>query len=143
MPEGYIPSDSDVCSGRGKQNWSMAGTVNFRRLIHAAVGRYRAAPLRNHKTAVVVSVVNEIRQQGGHFFKERKCGNSGPWCEIGDTAACKKVGLSIREQANACTPRAVKSRSVQRTKEKKRRAADAVKDCDSIDSEAARLTDTS
>jgi hypothetical protein len=140
MPDGYIPSDSDVCSGRGKQNWNMAGTVNFRRLIHAAVGRYMAATLRNHKTAVVVSVVAEIRRQGGHFFKERKHGNSGPWYEIGDTAACKKVGHSLRVQVNNCTPKAVKSRSVLQAKEETRRAADAVRDCDSA---AARLTEIS
>jgi hypothetical protein len=105
MPEGYIPSDFDVCSGRGKQNWNMTGTVNFRKLIHAAVDRYMAAELRNHKTAVIVSVVDEIRQKDGHFFKERKHGNSGRWYEIGDTAACKKVGHALRDQANDRTTR--------------------------------------
>jgi hypothetical protein len=144
MPDGYIPSDSDVCSGRGKHNWNMAGTVNFRRLIHAAVGRYRAALLRNHKTVVVVSVVAEIRRQGGHFFKERKYGNTGRWCEIGDTAACKKVGHALRVQVNDCTASAVKSRSVHLVKEETRRAADAARDCDStMDSAETRLTETS
>jgi hypothetical protein len=32
MPDGYIPSDSDVRCGRGKQNWNMVGNVNFRRV---------------------------------------------------------------------------------------------------------------
>jgi hypothetical protein len=137
MPDGYIPSDSDVCSGRGKQNWNMKGTVNFRRLIRAAVGRYMAAPLRNHKTAVVVSIVKEIRRQGGHFFKERKYGNTGRWCEIGDTAACKKVGHSLRVEVNKCTASAVKSQSGQRPKEETRCAADAARSCD-----YTRLTET-
>jgi hypothetical protein len=143
MPEGYIPSDFDVCSGRGKQNWNMTGTVNFRKLIHAAVDRYMAAELRNHKTAVIVSVVDEIRQKDGHFFKERKHGNSGRWYEIGDTAACKKVGHALRDQANDRTTRGVKSRSVQRAKKETMRAVDPVRDSVSMDSTEARLTETS
>jgi hypothetical protein len=142
MPEGYVPSDFDVCSGRGKQNFIMTGTVNFRKLIHAAVERYMAAELRNHKTAVIVSVVDEIRQKGGHFFKERKKGNCGPWYEIGDTAACKKVGHALRDQANDRTARTSKSRSVQQAK-KDMRAVDAGRDCISMDSTDERLTETS
>jgi hypothetical protein len=139
MTDGYIPSDSDVCSGRGIHNWNMKGTVNFRKLIHAAVGRYMAAPLRNHKTAVVVSIVHEIRRQGGHFFKERKYGKSGPWCEIGDTAACKKVGHLLRIEVNKCAASAVKSQSGQRAKKETKRAADAARDCVSMDSSWDRL----
>jgi hypothetical protein len=122
MPEGYIPSDSDVCCGRGKQHWRMTGNVNFRKHIHAAVGRYMAAPLRNHKSAVVASVVDEIRREGGNFIKERKCGSSSHWHDIGDTAAREKVGHSLRDQTNnAATP--VKARFAKQANEERRRAS--------------------
>jgi hypothetical protein len=122
MPEGYIPSDLDVCCGRGGHNWNLPGNVNFRKLIHAAVGPYLAAPRRNNKTAVVASVVVEIRRQGGHFFKERH-GSDSPWYDIGDIAAREKVGHSLRDQTNNAASPVKKSRFAQQAKEERRRAS--------------------
>jgi hypothetical protein len=100
MPAGYIPSEFDVCAGRGKTNWNLTGNINFRNMVHASVARYVAASRRNHKTAVVVSIVDEIRRQGGHFFKEQRPNSTGVWYDIGDVAAREKVGHSIRDQVN-------------------------------------------
>jgi hypothetical protein len=96
MPAGYIPSELDVCAGHGRKYWNLKGNVKFRKIVHASVDRYVAASRRNHKTAVVVSIVDEIRRQGGHFFKEQKHGSSDCWYDIGDIAAREKVGHSIR-----------------------------------------------
>jgi hypothetical protein len=130
MPHGYVPSDSDVCCGRGKVNWNMTGNVNFRKLVHASVAQYMQAPLKKEKTAVVVSVVDKIRRQGGRFLKQQqKDGSSDCWFDIGDTAARSKVGHSLRDQVGRSVSEA-KSRLRQANKEQKRRAADAIGDCD-------------
>jgi hypothetical protein len=156
MPDGYIPSDSDVCCGRGKKNWNMTGNVSFRKLIRASVARYMAASLKNEKTAVVISVFDEIRRQGGHFLKQQRHGSSSRWYDIGDAAAREKVGHSLRDQVGRGAS-AAKS-PLQLAKEHTRRAATATSDCDSedstdtteagdsvdsADSVAARLTETS
>jgi hypothetical protein len=109
MPDGYIPSDSDVRCGRGIQNWNMTGNVNFRKVIRASVVRYMAAPSKSDKTAVVVSVVDEIRRQGGCFLKEQQYGSSSCWYDIGNAAARDKVGHSLRDQAGSSANSAAKS----------------------------------
>jgi hypothetical protein len=135
MPDGYIPSEWDVCCGRGKQNWNMTGNVNFRKLIRASVARYVAASLRNEKTAVVISVFDEIRRQGAHFLKQQEQhGSSGCWYDIGDVAAREKVGHSLRDHA-AKSP-------LQLAKEQARCDADFTSDCDSVEPAATSLTHT-
>jgi hypothetical protein len=147
MPDDYIPSDSDVCCGRGKQNWTMTGNVNFRKLIRASVDRYMAAPLKNDKTSVVVSVVYEIRRQGGHFFRQKQHGSSVCWYDIGDAAARDKVSHSLRDQAGTTSASsAAKSLQspLQQAKEQTRRgAADDARVCNSLESAGARPTETS
>jgi hypothetical protein len=97
MRRGYVPSDSDVCCGRGKQHWNMTGNVNFRKLICASVVRYMQGPLKADKTAVIVSVVRKIRRQGGRFLKQQQ--KDGSWYDIGDAAARGKVGHSLRDKS--------------------------------------------
>jgi hypothetical protein len=140
MADGYVPSDSDVCCGRGKQHWNATGNVNFRKVIRASVARYMQGPLKTDKTAVVVSVVDEIRRQGGRFLKQQqKDGSNGCWYDIGDAAARDKVGHSLRDKSTT----SAKS-PLQQAKEQTRQAADAAsRDSDSVDSAAAILTETS
>jgi hypothetical protein len=142
MPEGYIPSDSDVCCGRGKQNWTVAGNIYFRKLIRASLARYIAASSKKEKTAIILSVVDKIRQRGGHFLVKQhhqpQYGSSNYyWYNIGSTAARTKVGHSLRDQlANGARSRnATKSSALRQAKERARRcAADAASDCDSVQS---------
>jgi hypothetical protein len=137
MPDGYIPSDSDICCGRGKRNWNMTGNVNFRKHIRASVARYVVASSRNEKTAVVISVFNEIRRQRARFLKQQQHqhGRSGCWYDIGDAAARKKVSHSLRDHA-AKSP-------LQLAKEQTRRdAGSSTSDCDSVESAAEILTQT-
>jgi hypothetical protein len=144
MPNGYVPSDFDVCSGRGKQNWNHSGNTSFRRLIRMSVDRYLAAPCKSDKTAVVVSIVEKIRQLQGHFLKQD---GKVSWYDIGDAAAREKVGHSLRDQvgsaANAGRPRC--KSPLQQAKEQTRHAATtatAVKsgECDSLDAAATAAT---
>jgi hypothetical protein len=104
----YAPSDNDVCCGRGKQNWNMKGNIYYRKVVRDAVDAYvRAGPSLKHKLAVVASIVDEIRKQGGHFLKEGKKPvdqreedddtDGFFWYDIGDAAARGKVGHSLRD----------------------------------------------
>jgi hypothetical protein len=151
MPSGYIPSDFDVCSGRGKQNWNASGNVKFRKLIHMSVDRYLAAPFKSDKTAIVVSIVSQIRQLQGHFLKQHgtnENSNKGSWYDIGDAAAREKVGHSLRDQvgsaANAGRPKC--KSPLHQAKKRTRHAAATVTvtatttaggECDSFDADTA------
>lgn len=99
LPVGYEPRSRDVCCGRGKRNWNHEGNVWFRNLIQANVDRYIFAPTKTDKTAVVVSVVEQVRSEGAFFVKQDD--DSGRWYDIGDTQAREKVGHSLRDQVTA------------------------------------------
>ena len=98
LPAGYTPGALDICCGRGKRNWNHSGNVAFRNLIQTNVDRYVAAPSKTDKTAVVLSIVDQIRGQGACFLKQHK---SGEWYDIGDAQAREKVGHSLRDQVTA------------------------------------------
>ena len=99
LPVGYEPRSRDVCCGRGKRNWNHEGNVWFRNLIQANVDRYICAPSKTDKTAVVISVVEQVRREGAFFVKQDD--DSGRWYDIGDTQAREKVGHSLRDQVTA------------------------------------------
>jgi hypothetical protein len=88
----------DVLCGRGKKNWQHLGNVHFRNVIRINVDRYIDAPTKNDKTLVVISIVDEIRAQGGRFLKDDLYGR---WYDIGDAQARDKVGHSLRDQVTA------------------------------------------
>jgi hypothetical protein len=145
MSDGYIPSDSDICCGRGKQNWNMTGNLHFRKLIRTSVARYTAAPSKKEKSAVILSVVDEIRGQGGHFLKQRhqqqQNGSSNCcWYDIGAAAAREKVSHSLRDLMNSARNDSAPKSLLRQAKEEqtKRCAADAsTSDCDSVESGTA------
>lgn len=99
LPLGYEPRSQDICCGRGKRNWTHSGNVWFRNLIQANVDRYMQAPSKTDKTAVVISVVEQVRGEGAFFVKQDE--DSGRWYDIGDTQAREKVGHSLRDQVTA------------------------------------------
>jgi hypothetical protein len=83
---------------RRKKNWGHLGNVHFRNVIRINVNRYIDAPTKNDKTLVVISIVDEIRAQGGRFLKDDLYGR---WYDIGDAQARDKVGHSLRDQVTA------------------------------------------
>jgi hypothetical protein len=62
------------------------------------VNRYIDAPSKNDKTLVVISIVDEVRAEGGRFLKDDIYGR---WYDIGDAQARDKVGHSFRDQVTA------------------------------------------
>uniref|UniRef100_A0A7S3DQB0 DUF6824 domain-containing protein n=1 Tax=Entomoneis paludosa TaxID=265537 RepID=A0A7S3DQB0_9STRA len=110
LPPNYQPGEFDVCCGRGKRHWNHMGNVRFRRIIQTNVERYIDAPLKNDKTAVVVSIVDDIRNFGGYFLKEDLRGN---WYDIGDQQAREKVGHSLRDQVSTIQRQKRKEQAMQ------------------------------
>jgi len=98
LPAGYVPGPKDVVCGRGKRNWNHAGNVHFRNLIRTHVQTYMDAPTKNDKTLIVISIVDEIRRDGGRFLKEDLYGR---FYDIGDAQARDKVGHSLRDQVTS------------------------------------------
>jgi hypothetical protein len=98
LPPNYTPGELDICCGRGKRNWNHSGNVAFRNLIHTSVDRYLAAPTKTAKSAVVLQVVDTIRESGAYFLKQNE---TGVWYDIGDAHAREKVGHSLRDQVTA------------------------------------------
>jgi hypothetical protein len=99
LPEDYSPRDHDICCGRGKRNWNHKGNVYFRNLIQANVDRYLTATTKTGKTAVVLTIVDEVRLGGTYFVKQND--DNGRWYDIGDAQAREKVGHSLRDQVTA------------------------------------------
>ena len=99
LPADYVPSNLDVCSGRGKRNWNHSGNVAFRDLIQHSTPAYMAAESKNEKTAIVCNIVEEMRSIGCKFLKEDS--KTGRWYDIGDAQAREKVGHSLRDQVTA------------------------------------------
>jgi hypothetical protein len=97
----FHPFSSDICCGRGKQNWNMTGEKSsLPWLIRASVLQYTAAPSKRTKSVVIHSpqdpatgwALLKYRQQqhngGGYFY----------WCDVGCAAARDKVSHSLRDQ---------------------------------------------
>jgi hypothetical protein len=103
MSMGYQPTSFDVCCGRGKQHWTHSGNVNFRKFIQNNIHLYQEAQTKPAKTALVVTLVEHVRSNGGHFLKLEEDSSSadfGCWVDIGDFLARDKVSHSLRDQIN-------------------------------------------
>jgi hypothetical protein len=125
LPPGYSPTEMDVCCGRGKCNWNHPGNIKFRNLIQSSVELYTLAPTKSKKTAVVVSLVDGIRAQGGCFLKQNSSGN---WFDIGDQQARDKVGHSLRDQANSQARQKNKHEAIKKVFQKKTATPPAILD---------------
>ena len=99
LPIDYEPTNLDVCSGRGKRNWTHSGNVSFRDLIQHSTPTYMAAASKNEKTAIVCNIVEEMRALGCQFLKQDSKTNQ--WYDMGDAQARDKVGHSLRDQVTA------------------------------------------
>eukprot|EP00527_Entomoneis_sp_CCMP2396_P005542 CAMPEP_0198144878 /NCGR_PEP_ID=MMETSP1443-20131203/19171_1 /TAXON_ID=186043 /ORGANISM="Entomoneis sp., Strain CCMP2396" /LENGTH=285 /DNA_ID=CAMNT_0043808363 /DNA_START=164 /DNA_END=1021 /DNA_ORIENTATION=- len=133
LPATYQPGEFDVCCGRGKRHWNAVGNVRFRKIIQSSVERYMDAPSKNDKTAVVVSIVDDIRHFGGNFLKEDLIGS---WYDIGDPQAREKVGHSLRDQVSTIHRHRRKEKAMQALAHQKQSRMDISNDPNGIISES-------
>lgn len=108
LPEGYEPTELDVCCGRGKRNWNHAGNVAFRTLIHRSTDAYMKAGSKVDKSAMICNIVESMRSKGCKFINQET--TSGRWFDIGDAPAREKVAHSLRDQVTAINRQTKKSR---------------------------------
>jgi hypothetical protein len=105
LPADYEPTNTDICSGRGKAFWNHAGNVTFRQLIQSQVDSYIRAPSKAEKSAIVNAIVEDLRRNGCKFLKQEKNPQDGGmtmiWYDMGDAQARDKVGHSLRDQVTA------------------------------------------
>ena len=95
LPSSYIPTEVDVCSGRGKTHEKHQGNIWFRCLIKENSEKYRTGRTKTAKTKVVVAIVQHVRAQGGKFLKQTV--NEDLWYDMGDKDARRKVGHALRD----------------------------------------------
>ena len=96
LPIEYEPTNLDICSGRGKRNWTHSGNVSFRDLIQHTTPTYMAAATKNEKTAIVCNIVEEMRALGCKFLKQD--GETNRWYDMGDahkTKITRRINLPV------------------------------------------------
>lgn len=82
LPEGFEPGPNDVICGRGRNIWNSIGNMNFRRKVESRVNEYSNAATKLDKSAILSSIVAEIREgspNGGFVRKDTK---TGQWFEV-------------------------------------------------------------
>jgi hypothetical protein len=89
----FQPSGISVICGRGKGSYNHTGNCCLRILASVFVERYARADSKADKSALVLNIVNMIRQSGGQFCKYEQ----GAWFEVGDRCAREKVSAFFRD----------------------------------------------
>jgi len=87
----------DVICGRHKESFNNIGNRRFRITIGLSLDRYLTAQTRVEKTLILGSIVEQVKNNGGHFLKWRV----RQWKELSDKEAMVKVGHAIRNMAKA------------------------------------------
>jgi len=92
------PNKNDVLCGRGGKICSYSGNIQFRDIVNKTKDHYLAKSTKKMaKAHIAAKIVHQIRSMvpPGRFLKEDKKG--GPWYDIGDERAIKKVCQALRE----------------------------------------------
>jgi hypothetical protein len=87
----------DVLCGRHKLAFNNIGNRRLRVTVSLSLERYLAAPTRQDKTLVIISVVRLLQENGARFLKWKK----DRWIELGEKQAREKVGHALRDMASA------------------------------------------
>ncbi|MGK3735664.1 MAG: hypothetical protein ACI90V_002505, partial [Bacillariaceae sp.] len=86
-----VPAQYDVLLGRGKPLQKFSGNINYHYVIEGYHDHYEKAS-KQEKTELAMTIVDDIRSQGGRFLKQ----DEGGWVEIPDEAARSKVSHTFR-----------------------------------------------
>jgi hypothetical protein len=79
LPKDFFPSSLDVVCGKGKEYYAHPGNAEFRQLVNNSLSQYARASTKHAKGAIVMAVVDAVRQQsplGGFGRCEAKSSNS-------------------------------------------------------------------
>lgn len=88
----------DILCGRSKNAYHNIGNKRFRVIISWNFERYISSTTRTEKTAIVLSIVNTLKNDiGGRFLKEQ----DNQYVEISQKEAREKVGHALRDMVSA------------------------------------------
>uniref|UniRef100_A0A7S2VAY0 DUF6824 domain-containing protein n=1 Tax=Entomoneis paludosa TaxID=265537 RepID=A0A7S2VAY0_9STRA len=102
LPKHYNLSHVDVGCGRGQRYCNHVGNQRFRAIVRKHVETYIQANTKLGKTALIVSILEEVRKgeaknklsvEQGRFVKQQE---DGTWVELGDAASRDKVSNALR-----------------------------------------------
>lgn len=93
------PLDTDVLLGKHRDAFNHVGNRSFRNLIQDHWERYNNAVGRCERTAIVVQIVDFLREQRQVRFLKRD-NSVGGWYIVHDSVAREKVGHAIRDAIN-------------------------------------------
>jgi hypothetical protein len=85
LPQAFVPGENDVICGRGRNIWNSVGNVRFRRIVENRVDEYSAAKTKLDKSAILSSIVTDVRRtspNGGFVKKDSK---TKEWHEVSTT----------------------------------------------------------
>jgi len=91
--------DLDILCGRDKEAFRHVGNRRFRHVVKLNLVPYARAKGRQDKSAVILSVIEQVREMGGRFVKRKKGGRV--LVELSDKQVREKVGHAIRDMATA------------------------------------------
>jgi len=89
----------DVLCGRSKLSFNNTGNRRFRVTVALNLERYLKALTRQGKTNVIISVADQVRQNGGRFLKWNR--RTKDWELLDDKRVRGKVGHALRDMATA------------------------------------------
>ena len=93
------PLDTDVLLGKQRDAFNHIGNRSFRSLIQDHWERYNNASGRCERTAIVVQIVEFLREERQVRFL-KKDNSAGRWYIVHDSVAREKVGHAIRDAIN-------------------------------------------
>lgn len=94
LPEGFIPQKKHVICGRGKKVFEHPGNENYRFMVLDRVAKYKAAPTKAQKSAVVSSVFDDVTKEGA-FVKEDPL--TSRWYVPDDQGVREKISQFFRD----------------------------------------------
>lgn len=89
-------TDKDIMCGRCSTAFNNKGNRRFRKTIQLNLPQYTAAHSRHQKSAVILGVVNLLRDEIGARFLKKK---AGKFVELSTKECREKVGHALRDMA--------------------------------------------
>eukprot|EP00522_Entomoneis_paludosa_P006296 CAMPEP_0172448956 /NCGR_PEP_ID=MMETSP1065-20121228/7822_1 /TAXON_ID=265537 /ORGANISM="Amphiprora paludosa, Strain CCMP125" /LENGTH=664 /DNA_ID=CAMNT_0013200551 /DNA_START=187 /DNA_END=2181 /DNA_ORIENTATION=+ len=126
LPEDYEPGEHDVLCGRGNACLRHKGNVQFRTIVRGFLPQYSKAVTKPDKSAILLAVIEAVREKtpDGGFIK--KDPSSGRWYEVGDFLAREKTSQAFRDELHDRYTSSTFSKK-QRRREKQRRLEQEIK----------------
>jgi len=90
----HEPNDIDVIIAKGSMALRHLGNKNFKRTIQVNLKKYASLSARKDKSKMIISIVHQIRANGGNFIKQDP--HSGMWIEVDDNVAKEKTSQAFR-----------------------------------------------